>query len=447
MLPVLAIAGLSACSHAPKVVKEGESPYFGTMRVHRYRLENGLKILALQDRSAPTFAYHTWFRVGSRDEQKGLTGLAHFFEHMMFKETKNLKEGEFDKKLEAAGAEGENAFTSRDYTGYVQSLPSDKLDLIAGLEAERMLNLVINDEALDKERQVVHNERRFRYENNPNGKMYERLYELSFAKHHYHWPVIGYAADLDGAKRSDFESFYKRFYAPNNATVVVVGDIDPDELASTVAKHYGKLPASEIDRKASPAEPRQTAEKTETMPIKSPVEKLMAAYRIPDVNSDEFPAIEVLRNVLGSGRSSRLHRKLVDTGIASSVDLESSENAEPGLFVFFVNLQKERTAAEALAVIDREVREIAAGRVSDEELERAISMHRFEIFDDLASNQSKAHFLGFYETVAGKFGRGVEILDGLKAVDRKALAAIAKNHLRAENRTVVIGKPETGKGG
>ncbi len=439
-LSALAVAlAVGGCAHKPMVVSQSEANYFGTSKVHRYQLANGLKILILEDHSAPTFAYQTWYNVGSRDESPGRTGLAHFFEHMMFKDTQNHKEGELHRILETAGAEGENAFTSQDYTAYVQSLPSDKFELVAGLESDRMVNLLVKEESVNKEREVVQNERRFRTENNPNGLMYEKLYELAYAKHSYHWPVIGYDVDLRNASRQDFENFYKRFYAPNDATVVVAGDVDPAKILPILTKYYGKLSASKMNRKPAPQEPLQTAERIEYIPIKSPVEKLIVGYHIADAGSPDFPTIEAAREILAGGKGSRLYRRLVDGGIATSVELESSEQKDPGLLMIFLSLQKGKTSKQALALIDHEIKDMAAGHIKTEEIDRALSMHRFVVFDELASNYSKAQFLGFYETVAGNFERGVQIVNSLTSVDKGAIANVLKTYFRKENRTVVIG--------
>lgn len=257
LISVLALF-LSACSTA-KPAKMNESTWLSSAntsnssKVYKYELENGLKLIVLEDHSAPTFAYHTWFSVGSMDEDPKYTGLAHLFEHMMFKATKNHPDGDFDHILESAGAEGENAFTNRDYTGYVQSLPRhgkrDNLELIAELESDRMVNLIVDEEVLNKEREVVQNERRFRNENSPEGKMYERVYELAFKKHSYHWPVIGYEEHLQRTKAKECYEFYKRYYAPNNATIVIVGDVKHTDALNIVSKYYGAIPSSKIARR------------------------------------------------------------------------------------------------------------------------------------------------------------------------------------------------------
>ncbi|NDG83730.1 MAG: insulinase family protein, partial [Proteobacteria bacterium] len=230
LLPGILVA-LTSCSQspvkpegkAPGVQKEGHFeviPFAGNFSLRRARLPNGLKILILKDPSSPTFAYQTWFNVGSRNEVAGKTGLAHLFEHLMFKGTTHHKEGEFDALLEQAGAEGENAFTSNDHTAYVQELPDTRFDLITDLEADRMVNLIVNDASFKTEREVVQNERRFRKENSAEGTMYQTLFETSFSEHPYHWPVIGYEQDLNAMTAQDARDFYERFYSPDRATVV-----------------------------------------------------------------------------------------------------------------------------------------------------------------------------------------------------------------------------------
>ncbi len=455
-LVVAASSALSACSHRQPAQALGTSKWFGTSEpspgpgggalVHRYRLGNGLTLLVLEDHSAPTFSYQTWFNVGSKDEDAGLTGLAHLFEHMMFKATKNHKDGEFDKILESAGVEGENAFTNRDYTAYVQSLPvtsrSDNLDLIASLESERMANLLVDDEVLNKEREVVQNERRFRNENSPDGQLYERIYEVAYKHHPYHWPVIGYEPDLRAAKAGQCEKFYKKFYAPNNAVIAVVGDVNADTALTTVEKYYGKLPSSPIERNRNAVESSQEGERSETRPMKTEVEKLVLAYHVPDGRHRDFPVLEVLRNILAVGKSSRLYRKLVDGGIATGVEIYNSEHKDPGLFIFFVNMQKGKTAHQALAAIDTALAEVRDGKVTQDELTRSVALLRYNVFDDLDSNHDKARFLGFYETVTGRFETGIEILNAVKTVKREDVARVMKAYFTRARRSILFGVPE-----
>jgi zinc protease len=234
-----------------------------------------------------------------------------------------MKDGEFDRILEAAGAEGQNAFTSRDYTAYIQELPKDKLELMARLESDRMVNLLVNDKAFKTETEVVQNERRFRNENSPDGTMFQELFELAFTKHPYHWPVIGYQTDLDRMSGKDAVEFYKSFYSPNHATIVVVGDVTPAEVMKVVEKHYGNLPAQQAPVRTLEEEPAQTSARHKILKLNMKTEKIIMGYHIPSIQSQDMPAIELLQALLGGGKSSRLHKALVDKGIATAVEVYS----------------------------------------------------------------------------------------------------------------------------
>ncbi|MEO8877409.1 MAG: pitrilysin family protein, partial [Polyangiaceae bacterium] len=223
---------------------DGSFPFSGDA-IERYKLDNGLDLLVLVDKSAPTVNYSTWYRVGSRHEKPGKTGLAHLFEHLMFNETENLKAGEFDRTLEESGAET-NAATWFDWTFYYESLPSDRFPLAVKLEADRMANLVLREPQVASEKDVVANERRFRVDDDVEGAANELLYKSAFDTHPYHWPTIGWMEDILAFSPEDCAAFYRTFYAPNNATIVVVGDVKAKDVVSKISAAYGKLPSSEI---------------------------------------------------------------------------------------------------------------------------------------------------------------------------------------------------------
>ena len=414
-------------------------PLVGAINVNRFQFENGLRLLVIEDHSSPTFAYQTWYRVGSRDEVPGRTGLAHLFEHMMFKETKNMKEGEFDKLLERAGAEGENAFTSRDYTAYIQEMPKDKLQLITKAEADRMVNLVINQKAFKTETEVVQNERRFRNENNPDGLMDQKLFELAFKKHPYRWPVIGYQQDLNQMTSADAAEFYKAYYSPNHATIIVVGDVVAEEVRSLVEEYYGNLAMAASPPHLIPEEPRQTAPRKETLRLNIQVEKLLLGYHIPQVTHSDTPALDVLQSVLTGGKSSRLNRALVDTGIATSVESYGFDDKDPSLLVIMANLQKGKRAGQAEKVILSELAKLAKAPVSDQELARAKNKINFGFYSGLSSNFEKSYFLGHYESIAGDFTIGIRHQEEIQKITARELKDVAKKYLQPKARSVIIG--------
>ncbi|MEK6580147.1 MAG: pitrilysin family protein [Bdellovibrionota bacterium] len=425
-------------------------PLAGDYRVHRYRFDNGLKLLVVEDHSSPTFSYQTWYNVGSRHEKIGRTGLAHLFEHMMFKQTKNLKDGEFSKKLDELGAQGENAFTTQDYTAYIQELPvnsassdhESNLELITRFEAERMTQLVVDEKAFKTETEVVQNERRFRYENNADGAIYQELFDLSFNKHPYHWPVIGYQQDLDAMSSDNAVDFYRNYYNPSRTVIAVSGDVIPDEVSNFVKKHYGSLLGSSPPSAQYEQEPPQTAPRRKALPLNVQVEKLAMSYHIPGILQEDVPTLSVIEAILSGGKSSRLHRALVDTGVASAIEIYDGETVDPGLFSFFVNFQKGKRATMGESIILKELEELKKKPVPDPELEKAKNRIRFTYFQDLESNYRKTHFIGLYETIAGDFTFGPRMIEQIGQITPAQVQAVAKKYFDPSGRTVVTGVPK-----
>ncbi len=434
------------CATSENVEKSGKKvPFFGSIEIYRYVLPNGLKLLVLEDSASPTFAYQTWIRVGSRDEEVKYTGLAHLFEHMMFKGTKDLPEGKFDRLLEQSGAEGENAFTSRDYTAYVQELPKDKLELIAKLESDRMVNLVVNDQSFKTEREVVQNERRMRNENSPDGLMYQEIFGVAFQKHSYRWPVIGYEEDLNRMTAGDAEKFYKSHYAPNHATVVVVGDVKAHEVLKIVTKYYGHLAPTMLAEKEVPVEPVQTAPRLKVLKLNTQVQKLMVAYPVPPVVHSDTPALQVMRTVLTGGKSSRLYKALVDSGITTSFDTYDLDDKDPSILIFMGNLQKGRKATEAETVMLKTIEKFKKDPISAAELERAKNALQSQFYDSLTAPSERANFIGHYESVSNSFKTGVDIFHQIANVTATEVQSAAQKYLNANSRSVVMGVQKDAK--
>ncbi|MEO7092512.1 MAG: pitrilysin family protein, partial [Polyangiales bacterium] len=292
--PVPRTAQLNAGrSDLAKIDYEGDVQFGPAMRVKRYRMGNGLKVLLLVDRGAPVVSYHTWFRVGSRDEKPGKTGLAHLFEHLMFNETTHLAAGEFDRTLEENGAES-NAATWLDWTMYHENLPAPKLALAVKLESDRMANLVLRDKQVSSEKEVVANERRYRVDDDVEGSINELLYKTAFDTHPYHWPTIGWMKDIEAFTTQDCEAFYKTFYAPNHATVVIVGDVVEDDALKLVQDAYGALPPSQLPPRVYPEEPVQTKERRLEVKKPTATEKVMFGYKGPNLQSADHAALTVL---------------------------------------------------------------------------------------------------------------------------------------------------------
>lgn len=440
---IILFLSFSNCSSRPKSLNQISQkeilPFIGGQKVHRYQYKNGLKLLVIEDKSSPTFAIQTWYRVGARDEVVGYTGLAHLFEHMMFKETKSMKVGEFDRTLEQNGAEDLNAFTSRDYTVYVQQLPKDKLDLILKMESDRMVNLVVDDEQFKTEREVVQNERRYRNENSPDGTIYQQIYQTAFEKSNYRWPVIGYEEDLKRMTAADAYAFYKKHYAPNHATIAIVGDVNADEVSETVEKFYGSLPAQNEEKVKRPVEPDQTTSKSKKLSLNIQVQKMMIGLKVPEVTNPETSTIQLIRSILSNGKSSRLHKALVETGIASSVDAYDLDDEDKSLLIFHVNLQKGKKADEAEKIILKEFEKLRNTPVDSAEIEKAKNQLSFEFYEGLNDSMEKAHFLGLYESITPRFDEGLKQFSRIADLSASDIQKVSQNVLRPENRTTIIG--------
>lgn len=419
------------------------------LRVQRFKLDNGLAVLLLEDRSAPVFAYQTWFSVGSRHERPGITGIAHLFEHLMFKETSNLAEGEFDRLMEARGAQT-NAATWVDWTMYREELPAGHLPLVVKLEADRMENMVLNEAQLESERDVVQNERRFRVDNDPEGTMFEVLYATAFTQHPYRWPTIGWMKDIEAISLQDCLDFYARYYAPNNATVIVVGDFDSAEALALINARYGHLKPSEVTPRTPQAEPRQVRERRRTlvMPLSSP--KLLFGYRIPGLADEDHAAMQVLHKVLFGGQSGRLYRRLVvQTELASDASGWVSEFSFPGLYEILITLKTGGDPERVEAVVNEEMARLAREPVSEQELERAKNQLETQFYRNMIEVGDRAYGLGHYAITGGDYKLLFEATERARAVTAEQLRAAAERHMRQSNRTIVTAmpKPAAVKGG
>jgi zinc protease len=414
---------------------------FGDRSIARYGMQNGLKVLLLHDDAAKVVSYHTWFGVGSRHEQPGKTGLAHLFEHLMFNETESLPAGEFDRTLEAAGGEV-NAATWVDWTFYYENVPSSELGLVVRLEAERMQKLVLREPQVSSEKEVVANERRYRVDDDVEGAVNEVLYKTAFTRHPYHWPTIGWMQDIESFTTEDCERFYASYYAPNNATVVAVGDFSEEELLAQLQVHYGGIAPGSLPPHHFEPEPPQQAERVLTLEKPTPTEKLALGYKSPGLGEPDYAVLTVLNEVLTGGKSSRLYRALITVGeLASDVRGSASPTRDPGLYELWVSLREGRRAEEALAVIDQTLSDIATHGIDQSELDKAKNRLELGFLHGMETASGKAEQIGFYETVLGDAGRIFRQLEAYRAVQRDEVARLARERLVPGRRTTLLVRP------
>ncbi len=416
-------------------------PFGDHFEVERHRFENGLTALIMTDRSAPVISYQTWYRVGSRHEKRGKTGLAHLFEHLMFNETKSLPRGEFDRLLESAGGET-NAATWVDWTYYYENVPREEIGLVVRLEADRMTNLVLRDPQVKSEKEVVANERRFRVDDEVEGSVNELLYKTAFTKHPYHWPTIGWMADIERFTTADCREFYGTYYAPNNAVVVMVGDITVDEALKILHSRYDAIGSSKIPRERVVHEPPQTKERIVRIRKPTQTQKLQLGYRAPAFGERKHAILSVANEILFGGRSSRLVRALVTEGeVAAEARGSVAPSELPGLYEIWVSMRDRHTANEALAIIDAEFERLASSLVKPSELEKVKNRMELGFLQGLETASGKAEQIGFYEVVTGDPRRVFERVEAMRSVTRDEIRSAVANLLVPRARTRIHVEP------
>ena len=352
-----------------------------------HTLSNGMRIIVKADRRAPVVVSVLWYKVGSIDEVNGATGVAHVLEHMMFKGTRSLGPGEFSRRIAAAGGR-DNAFTSKDYTGYFQTLHKSQLELAMRLEADRMSNLALNPDEFAREIKVVMEERRWRTEDRPRATLYERLMAAAFVAHPYRNPVVGWMSDLQNMRHEDAQAFYERWYAPNNALLVVVGDVVPSEVFALAQRHFGPIAAKKLPDRKPQDEPVQLG--LRRLVVKAPAELpyVVMAYRAPKLGDPQGEwepyALEMLANVLAGNGAARLPRILVrEQRVADSASASyDAVGRGPGMFFLSGVPARGRSVAELEEALRRELKRIADDGVEEGELRRvkaqAVASHVYQ---------------------------------------------------------------------
>lgn len=432
-----------APSEGARLVYAGAHP-FGGDTLHRWRLGNGLTVLLLADVTAPVVAYHTWFSVGSRHERPGKTGLAHLFEHLMFGETENLKAGLFDRKLEESGAET-NAATWVDWTYYHELLPADRVKLAVRLEAERMHRLVLREAQVASEKEVVANERRYRVDDDVEGLASELLYKTAFERHPYRWPTIGWMLDIQGFTPEDCTAFYQTYYAPNNATIVAVGDFRERDLLLAIRDAYGGIASQPIPPEDVIPEPPQTRERKVELSKPAASERLLVAFKGPALGDADHPALTLLSEVLFGGRASRLYRTLVvERELVTDLRGWVSTFRDPGLFECSATARTGHTALEVLPLFDEAFARARTEVVTEDDLSRAKARLELGSLQQLETASGKAEQIGFFEAVLGEPEHAFRRVEAYRRATASDLRRVARRYLTDDARTVLRVVPESG---
>jgi predicted Zn-dependent peptidase len=396
-----------------------------------YDLPNGLHVILHQNKTAPLVSTYLLYHVGSKNERPDRTGFAHFFEHLMFEGTANIQRGQIDKLVSAAGG-NLNASTSFDRTDYHFNLPANQLGLALWIESERMLHGKVEKVGVETQRQVVKEERRRGTDNAPYGKLFEKLVELTFKGSPYQWPPIGSAQYIDQAKIEEFRDFYHHFYVPNNATLVIAGDFEIEPAKKLIADYFGPIPrGKEIERPHFMLKPQTApAEQTVTAPT-TPLPAVVHAWRAPSETAEDAPAVELLADILGTGRSSRLYERLVRKEQAASGIEVFPYLLEKGGLVGVFAIGNPATPLEKLdRLIDEEIAKIRDSGVTPEELQKAKNLKLREIASSYGTMQSRAENLAHYHVMFGDTSKINHEWERYEAVTPEAIQRAATKYLQ-----------------
>ncbi|HEX3843290.1 MAG TPA: pitrilysin family protein [Steroidobacteraceae bacterium] len=416
----------------------------GREAVRSATLANGMRVIVWPVRNIPNVALYNWVRAGSRNERPGATGLAHFFEHMMFNGTSRHPPGEFDRLMEAQGG-ANNAFTSDDVTVYQDWFPANALELVLDLESDRVAHLAFRPEVIESERGVVASERRLCVEDNSHGLLAEQVQASAFVAHPYRFPTIGWPADIRSWTLQDLQVFYRTYYAPNNLTLALAGDVDPERAIALARRFFEPIPAQAPPPPVSAAEPEQLCERRVLIRRKAHTPLLHCAYKAPPAADPRAPAVSLLLSALVEGDASRLHRALVeDRQLAIEVGGHWQEGFDPGLLWLSLTLPEGADPEEARAALDAELSAVTADGVTDAELERARNLAIVGMWKKLATIDGKAQLLGEYEVFQGDWSRLFDAPARIAAVSAEELRAVAAEILDERRRTLGVLVPSAG---
>lgn len=438
------MVGLAGSARAAKPVKPAQAEKATPASVPAPRLDvktwalpNGLQVLFLADHKAPIATVQVFYHVGSKDEHVGIRGVAHMFEHLMFKGSTHVPPEEHARLLKEVGG-SVNAFTTEDVTAYHDTVPPSYVGFALQLEAERMRNLKLFPTTIDSERHVVEEEKRLRVDNDPVGKAIERFRALAYTQHPYNWTAIGTIEDLEKVTPADCQRFYDTYYQPNNATLIIVGDLDEATARKLVDQHFGPIPRGAQPARAYPTEPPQTQPRTETMQLEVQIPVIVGGYHIPRASDSDIPALEVLATILSAGDSSRLTQRLVrhdHLAIAAGGVTEAME--DPGLFIVYAAYLPDKDGTKVQAALAEEIARVREAPVATDELEKAKNDLSAGFIFGLETVDGIAQRLGLAQYVEGDWHRFIEGASRYLAVTAADVQRVAKKYLVDTNFTRV----------
>jgi zinc protease len=405
--------------------------------IEKHQLDNGLMVLLIPDHSAPSVTVQVWYETGSKNEKPGITGISHLFEHMMFKGSKSFPKDKFDRLVNGNGGVN-NAWTAFDNTTFYEVMPSDKLSIALDLEADRSRNLQINEANLNSERNVVINERLWRYDNSPFGAMYEQLFNNAFVAHPYRWLPIGFRSDIDAITLPECLEYYRIHYAPNNSFLVISGDFDPAEAMKEVKKAYSSIKREEAPPPVTTVEPEQKGEKNIDFHKVAQLPAIMAGYKIPNGKDPDIIPLQVAGKVLFDGESSRLYHRLVYTE-QKAIFVEGAAMVlhDPSLFYVAAQAVPGANMDSIKSEIFEEVDRLKTEPISDNELQKAKNQMESDFINGLQSNEGRASQVGSFQIDSDDYNNIYSYPDKIQAVTADEVMKAANKYLTEYKRTVI----------
>lgn len=410
-------------------------------------LPNGLKVILLENHKAPLISFHVCYRVGSRNEEWGKTGLSHMLEHMMFKGTQKVAGEEFSRIIQENGG-NQNAFTTHDYTAYFVNISADRVQVIMDLEADRMQNLLLREEDFNPEKGVVMEERRLRTEDDPQSVLLEQLLATAFQAQPYHWPIIGWMQDIQRFTLEDLKNYYKTYYNPANAFLVAVGDFRTKELLARIEKTFGSIPGGKAPGQERDKDPQQIGERRISVKKEAQLPSVIMGYRVPNIRHPDSYVLEIISALLAGGKSSRFYQDLVqEKQLVLDADAENSLlSRDPDLFFLSASLLPGKEVPAVEKALDQEIEKIQKEPVGNRELEKAKNQLESAFLYSQDSMFRQAMLLARYEVTPGWKGID-EYVPSIRKVTPEDIQRVARMYLTPENRTIGILIPLPSKKG
>ncbi|MCT8861438.1 insulinase family protein [Shewanella xiamenensis] len=406
--------------------------------IKSFTLANGMKIMVLEDSSIPNANMYLFWKVGSRNEVPGITGISHFFEHMMFNGSKKYGPKMFDRTMEAAGG-ANNAYTTEDMTVYTDWFPANALETMFDLEADRIANLDINPEMVESERGVVQSERSTGLENSNWNTLEGEIKGVAFLAHPYSWSVIGHESDIAAWTLEDLVQYHKTYYAPNNAVVVIAGDVKLAQVKALADKYFAPIPAQIPPKAVRTVEPKQKGERrtfVQKASVSTP--NVMLAYHIPAATHADFYALDLLSSILSQGNSSRLYQALVDKQVALEAQTYMPMSVDPNLFYVMGVATPEVKASTLERALIEQIDAIATNGVSQQELDKVKNIKLMDFYRAMETINGKANTIGTYEMYFGSYDKLFNAPEAYNKVTPADIQRVAQTYLRKSNRTVAV---------